>query len=61
MNKMQERNFRAALAQFVQEHLPLPDTSLDRANDLAWKIADRLEGRFLSEFDQVAEPQEPTP
>lgn len=57
INRQRERNFKAALAQFVQEHLPVPDPHADAMNDLAWQIADRLQGQFFSEFAKVQESE----
>ena len=54
-SKVFSANFRAALASFVQEHLPVADAYSDQMTDVAWAIADRLELRFLDAFQRVRE------
>lgn len=52
-DRVRRGNFRAALAQFVREHLPVDDPHSDEMIDEAWRIADRLEGRFEDAFEDV--------
>lgn len=54
-----ESNVKAALAAFVQEHMPWPFSDVsrydDEATDAAHEITTVLLPRVLSEFDGVAE------
>ena len=54
-----DRVLRAALASFVQEHMPWPFADIsrhgDEATDTAWAIADRLAPRVAAEFASVAQ------
>lgn len=47
------RNFKAALASFIQEEMPVTDPHTDVRNDQAWAMADRLTGPFISEFSRL--------
>lgn len=50
------RNFRSALAAFIQEEMPVNDHDSDWANDMAWSITRDIEDRFLSAFYKIQEP-----
>lgn len=58
MTDTEVKNLRAALADFVQEHMPWPFSDVsrddDEGNDAAWDVADRLLPRVLSEFQDIA-------
>lgn len=54
MDRQWRRNFRAALAAFIIDQMPVADPHTDNAMvDAAWRIADRLEWLLVTEFDKV--------
>ena len=55
LEAQREKNFRAALASFVTEHLPVDDPYTDQMIDAAWRIADQLEHHFLNAFAAFTE------
>lgn len=56
---MRNEDFKAALAQFIQEHMPWPFIDVSRhdseGTDAAWEIATTLEPAFQREFASIAE------
>lgn len=52
-------HLKAALAQFVQEHMPWPFEDVSRfdneGNDAAWAIAETLLPQFAREFAGIVE------
>lgn len=64
MNDAQVRNLKAALAEFVQEHMPWPFSDVSRhdaeGTDTAWVIAESLMSPLLSEFSSIADTAKET-
>jgi hypothetical protein len=57
-DRIYRSNLKAALAQFVTEHMPVADPYTDAMIDAAWKIADRLEWRLVTEYAKVSDEAE---